>query len=156
MHDPHDLSHLADHHRDSIAKLVRDFDLSPHPEGGYYRETWRSERVDADGRESGTAILFLLPAGVENRWHRVDAAEIWHHYAGGPLELSISEDGRVVRSILLGGDLAPGRTPQAIVPPHAWQAAKALDGYALCGCTVSPAFRFETFELAEPGWRPCG
>lgn len=107
-------------------------------------------------RGSGTAIHFLLPEGVDNRWHRVDAAEIWHHYAGGPLELSISEDGQTIRTIVLGDDVAAGERPQAIVPPHAWQAAKALDGFTLCGCTVSPAFLFKTFELAEPGWRPGG
>jgi predicted cupin superfamily sugar epimerase len=154
MHDPHDLRHLPSHHREAIAALVRTLELRPHPEGGYYRETWRGDAVDGSGRGCGTAILFLLPEGVENRWHRVDAAEIWHRYAGGPLELSISEDGRAIRTIVLGGDLGAGERPQAIVPAHAWQAARALEGFTLCGCTVSPAFLFETFELAPPGWRP--
>ncbi len=156
MHEPHDLSHLTGEHRDSIATIVATLDLAPHPEGGYYRETWRSTALDASGRGSGTAIHFLLPEGVDNRWHRVDAVEIWHHYAGGPLELSISEDGRTIRTIVLGDDVAAGESPQAIVPAGAWQAAKALEGFALCGCTVSPAFLFERFELAEPGWRPGG
>lgn len=156
MTDPHDLSRLTPPQRAAIAALVRELRLAPHPEGGYYRETWRSESLDAAGRSSGTAIHFLLPEGVDNRWHRVDAVEIWHHYAGGPLELSISEDGRTIRTIVLGDDVAAGESPQAIVPAHAWQAAKALDGFTLCGCTVSPAFLFEAFELAEPGWRPGG
>ena len=156
MHEPHDLSHLTGEHRDSIATIVATLDLAPHPEGGYYRETWRSTALDASGRGSGTAIHFLLPEGVDNRWHRVDAVEIWHHYAGGPLELSISEDGRTIRTIVLGDDVAAGESPQAIVPAGAPPLRPEGDGFTLCGCTVSPAFLFERFELAEPGWRPGG
>jgi predicted cupin superfamily sugar epimerase len=139
---------------DEIARLVAALALEAHPEGGYFRETWRSEAVDGDGRASGTAIHFLLPEGVENRWHRVDAAEIWHHYAGGPLELSISRDGHAVERVALGPHVLEGESPQAIVPPGAWQRARALDRWALCGCTVSPGFLFDRFELAPKDWTP--
>lgn len=148
------LAHLDARHREEIARLVAELDLAPHPEGGHYRETWRSESVDANGRPSGTAIHFLLPEGVDNRWHRVDAAEIWHHYAGGPLELSISDGATPAKRILLGSNVLAGERPQAIVPAGTWQRARAIEGWTLCGCTVSPAFLFDRFELAPPGWSP--
>lgn len=122
--------------------------LQPHPEGGHYRQTWIA---DADGgRASGTCIYFLLAAGESSHWHRVDAVEIWHHYAGAELELRIAETevgpARVHR---LGPDLAGGARPQVIVPAHHWQAARTTGDWTLVGCTVSPGFRFEGFELAE-------
>jgi hypothetical protein len=129
-------------------ELVRTLELAPHPEGGFYRETWRDLPADG-GRGSGTAILFLLPGGVENRWHRVDAAEIWHHYAGAPLELSIRPKGGPTRIERLGTAIGAGELPQRIVPPHAWQRARALGDWTLVGCTVSPAFLFERFEILE-------
>ncbi len=150
------LAHLPNSIQEEIRGLVERLSLEPHPEGGAYRETWRGQAIEDGGRGVGTAIFFLLPEGVENRWHRVDAAEIWHHYAGGPLELSICEEGGPERRVILGDGLHEGETPQAVVPPGAWQQAKALRGYALCGCTVAPAFLFERFELAPPGWRPGG
>lgn len=129
-------------------ELVRLLDLAPHPEGGFYRETWRDRPADG-GRGTGTAILFLLPGGVENRWHRVDAAEIWHHYAGAPLELSIRPEGGQTRIERLGTALGAGELPQRIVPPHAWQRARSLGAWTLVGCTVSPAFLFERFDIIE-------
>ncbi len=129
-------------------QLVRRLELAPHPEGGFYRETWRDRPMDG-GRGVGTAILFLLPAGVENRWHRIDAAEIWHHYAGAPLELSIRPEGGPTRLERLGTAIADGELPQRIVPPGEWQRARTLGAWTLVGCTVSPAFLFKRFEIAE-------
>ena len=130
-------------------ELIERLGLAPHPEGGWFRETWRDP--DVDGRRgSGTAIYFLLRAGERSHWHRVDAPEIWHHYAGAPLELSIGSDRRGV----LGPDVAAGGEPHAVVPADEWQAARSLGGFTLVGCTVSPAFRFEGFELAPEGWSP--
>jgi predicted cupin superfamily sugar epimerase len=125
--------------------------LRPHPEGGHYRETFRAP--DAP-RGAGTAIYFLLKAGERSHWHRVDADEIWHYYAGAPLELSLSEDGRKVHHRRLGSDFGIGEEPQAVVPRHVWQAARSLGRWTLVGCTVAPAFEFKGFELAPPDWAP--
>ncbi len=132
--------------------LIRRLGLVPHPEGGWYRETWR----DGEGtpRGSGTAIYFLLERGQGSDWHRVDATEIWHHYAGSPLRLSIAEDGKPVRVERLGRDFGRDELPQRIVPKHAWQKAEPERGWTLVGCTVSPAFEFTGFEMAKPGWEP--
>lgn len=141
----------------TAAELIRRLGLQPHPEGGWYRETWRDgQGRDGDGRTrgSGTAIYFLLEAGQRSEWHRVDAAEIWHHYAGGPLRLSIAEEGKAPRVELLGKDFSRGEEPQRIVPPHAWQKAEPAGDWVLVGCTVSPAFEFSRFEMAKPGWEP--
>jgi len=128
--------------------------LSPHPEGGAFRETFRDTRpVDADGRGASTAIYFLLRAGEVSRWHRVDAAEIWHWHAGAPLELRIA-DVRGRRTHVLGSDLRAGERPQGIVPAHAWQQARSLGAWSLVGCTVAPAFEFARFELAPDGFEP--
>ena len=141
---------LSEQAADIIARL----DLKPHPEGGYYRETFRDERNDADGRSRSTAIYFLLARGERSHWHRIDAVEVWHYYAGAPLTLQIAdENGR--RGVRLGPDLAGGEVPQAVVPPHAWQSAESSGEWTLVGCTVAPAFEFSTFELAPKGWEPC-
>ena len=121
--------------------IIRKLQLAPHPEGGHYRETWRDQREDGT-RGHGTAIYFLLQAGERSRRHRVDAAEIWHHYAGAPLELMIEHERH-----LLGPDLSEDQRPQHIVPADAWQSARSLGDWTLVGCTVSPAFEFEHFEL---------
>ena len=121
--------------------IIRKLQLAPHPEGGHYRETWRDQREDG-ARGHGTAIYFLLQAGERSRRHRVDAAEIWHHYAGAPLELMIENERH-----LLGPDLGENQRPQHIVPADAWQSARSLGDWTLVGCTVSPAFEFEHFEL---------
>jgi hypothetical protein len=127
--------------------------LVPHPEGGHYRETYR-HRADDGGRGVTTAIYYLLRDGEVSRWHRVDAVEIWHWYAGAPLALSISAAPPAVETLTLGTDLARGERPQGVVPAHAWQSAGSLGPWTLVGCTVSPAFVFEGFELAPEGWSP--
>ena len=137
----------------TAADVIRVLDLRPHPEGGHYRETWR--HLPAEGeRGAGTAIYFLLREDEVSRWHRADACELWHLYAGGPLEISISSDGRSTEKQILGADLAAGQRPQVIVPENAWQSARPLGGWSLVGCTVSPAFVFEGFEMAPVGWSP--
>jgi predicted cupin superfamily sugar epimerase len=127
-------------------EIIARLGLRPHPEGGHFVETFRVPE--------GTAIYFLLKAGERSHWHKVDADEIWHHYAGAPLELSMSDDGRRVRHLRLGTDFVLGEQPQAVVPRHVWQAARSLGAWTLVGCTVSPAFTFAGFELAPPGWTP--
>jgi predicted cupin superfamily sugar epimerase len=127
----------------SADEIIRLLGLAPHPEGGHYRETFR----DAGGaRAFSTAIYFLLKAGEISHWHRIDAAEVWHFYAGAPLELSIAAP-TPMRHIL-GNDLAKGEHPQIVVPPHAWQSARSLGDFTLAGCTVAPGFEFSKFELA--------
>ncbi len=133
-------------------EIIAALNLAPHPEGGWYRETWRAE-ADEGARASGTAILFLLKAGERSHWHRVDATEIWHFHAGSPLRLRLAatESGPALPH-LLGADLAQGQSPQVIVPPHHWQSAEPLGDWTLVGCTVSPGFQFEGFELAPSGF----
>lgn len=133
-------------------EIVHALGLQPHPEGGHFRETWRDSAPEG-ARGHGTAIYYLLKEGESSAWHRVDAVELWHFYAGDPLLLSIV-DGDGEREIRLGSDLAAGEHPQVIVPAEAWQRARPLGSYALVGCTVSPAFQFEGFELAPPGFDP--
>ena len=133
---------------DLIARLA----LAPHPEGGWYRETWRATSAGAE-RSAGTSILFLLEAGQRSHWHRVDAAELWIFQAGTPLTLSVA-DGMRIESVRLGVDIAAGEFPQQVVEPHQWQSAQAGTGWCLVACVVVPAFRFEGFELAPGGWSP--
>lgn len=127
--------------------------LAPHPEGGWFRETYR-DPSERGRRSASTAIYYLLVAGERSHWHRVDAAEIWHWYAGDALELAVSADGRTVDRMRLGWDLRSGERPQRIVPAHAWQSALPLGAWTLAGCTVAPAFEFSGFEVAPPGWAP--
>jgi predicted cupin superfamily sugar epimerase len=134
----------------SAEDVARLLDLSPHPEGGYYRETFRDSR-QRDGRAVSTAIYYLLPAGQVSAWHRVDAAEIWHYHAGAPLELSLWDEGR--RLVLrLGADLLGGERPQGIAPAGVWQSARSLGAWTLVGCTVAPGLEFAHFEMAPPGF----
>ena len=132
-------------------------DLAPHPEGGWYRETWRAEAADQE-RAAGTAIHFLLAAGEQSHWHRVDATEIWLWHDGDPLALHLAGDGEAnYRTARLGPDIANGDTLQAIIPPNMWQAAEPLNGsagYCLVSCVVVPGFDFDGFTLAPPGWTP--
>lgn len=136
----------------TAAEIIRKLELKPHPEGGHYRETHRDGRM-IEGRAASTAIYFLLARGERSHWHRIDAVEVWHYYAGDPLKLEIV-DGAKEAIVQLGPDVAAGQTPQATVPARAWQAAETLGDWTLCGCTVSPGFQFEGFELAPTGWSP--
>jgi predicted cupin superfamily sugar epimerase len=137
----------------TAADIIARLELQPHPEGGHYRETFRDTRVDDNGRALSTAIYFLLARGERSHWHRIDAVEIWHYYAGSSLTLQIADD-RGQRSVRLGPDLAAGEVPQAVVPAHAWQAAESTGDWTLVGCTVAPGFDFAKFELAPRGWDP--
>ena len=139
----------------TAADIIARLDLRPHPEGGHYRETFRDSRTNADGRAHSTAIHFLLTRGERSHWHRIDAVEIWHYYAGSALTLQIADESGQ-RSVRLGPDLAAGELPQAIVPAQAWQAAESTGDWTLVGCTVAPAFDFARFELAPKGWAPAG
>ena len=131
-------------------EIIKHLNLEPHPEGGWFKETWRD---DTKPRAQGTAIYFLLEEEQSSHWHRVDAAEMWHHYAGGALHLDIREGGETVRH-RLGPELMSGEAPQILVPKDAWQRAEPVDGWALVGCTVTPGFEFSGFELAPPDWAP--
>jgi uncharacterized protein len=133
--------------------VIRILDLQPHPEGGHYRETYRDDRGE-DARAHSTAIYFLLAKGEVSRWHRVDAAEVWHWHAGAPLALSIAPPDGIALEIRLGVDLEAGERPQGLVPPGYWQSAASLGDWTLVGCTVAPGFLFEKFELAEEGFSP--
>ena len=133
--------------------VVRRLHLTPHPEDGYYRETFRDAAMVAGGRAHSTAIYFLLPAGVISRWHRVDAAEGWHWYAGAELRLSETTgsarpDEAAARHVTLGSDLASGARPQHVIRAGVWQQAQSLGAWTLVGCTVAPGFEFSGFEMA--------
>ncbi len=130
----------------SAADIIARLDLKPHPEGGHYRETFRDSRTGAHGRAASTAIYFLLTRGERSRRHRIDAAEVWHYYAGSPLVLEIHE-GDAMRTVRLGANLPAGETPQAVVPAHAWQAAESSGDWTLVGCTVAPGFEFAGLEM---------
>lgn len=137
----------------TAAEAIALLGLAPHPEGGWYRETFRDE-TGPDGRSRSTAIYYLLERGQRSHWHRVDAVEIWHWHAGAALALSICVDKGVVQAVRLGGDLAGGEQPQAVVPQGWWQSAESLGDWSLVGCTVAPGFQFTGFEMAPPGWSP--
>ena len=133
-------------------EIIAALGLAPHPEGGWYRQTWVAEAREGE-RPAGTCIYFLLKKGERSHWHRVDAAEIWHFHAGAALVLSVAaSDAGPAMDLRLGPDLAAGERPQAIVPEGHWQAARTTGDWTLVGCTVSPGFRFDGFELAPPGF----
>jgi uncharacterized protein len=136
----------------SAAEVIEALQLGPHPEGGYFRETFRDATTDG-GRAASTAIYYLLASGQRSHWHRIDAAEIWHWYAGAPLHLSI-KSAEAVEIHRLGPDMFAGEAPQIVVPPHAWQSAEAQGDWTLVGCTVAPGFEFSQFEVAAPDWQP--
>lgn len=141
---------------DTAPGLIRQLGLAPHPEGGHYRETYR-HRPAGGGRGSMTAIYYLLEAGEISRWHRVtDAEELWIFQTGTALELTLSPDGRSREEWRLGLDLAGGDAPQVLVPAGCWQTARTLGLYTLVTCIVTPAFEFESFEIAPEGWQPAG
>lgn len=137
------------------AEIVSLLNMQPHPEGGWYVETYRDNPTG--GRGNSTAIYFLLERGQTSTWHRVhDAAEVWHFYAGDPLELTYEPVPGVIRTDLLGVDLAAGQRPQIVVPANGWQMARSTGDWTLVGCTVAPGFDFAAFELAPMGWQPDG
>lgn len=137
----------------SAEAVIRLLGLEPHPEGGHFRETFRDAH-GTDGRAHSTAIYYLLKRGERSHWHRVDAAELWHFYAGAPLALHVAKDSEASEAVTLGNDLAAGERPQAVVPAGAWQSAESLGDWTLVGCTVAPGFEFSGFEMAPPGWAP--
>ncbi len=141
---------------DMTAAQIRSIlSMLPHPEGGSYVQTFRDNGDKNTERGASTAIYFLLEAGETSHWHRVrDAAEVWHFYAGASLSLTISPNGHDAQSFRLGTNLAMGERPQIVVPADHWQTATSLGHWTLVGCTVAPGFQFESFELAEPDWRP--
>ena len=139
----------------SVDEIIRMLDLAPHPEGGYYRETFRDKPAGNAHRAASTAIYFLLPQGQISRWHRVDACEVWHWYAGASLQLSIKADDQAeVSNVRLGSDLLGGERPQFVVQSSAWQQAQSLGAWSLVGCTVAPGFEFSGFEMAPVGFDP--
>jgi len=133
--------------QDVIALL----NLAPHPEGGHFRETFRDLGV---GRAASTAIYFLLARGERSQWHRIDAVEVWHWYAGAALSLEIVKQQGSIERVRVGCDLTVGERPQAIVPAHVWQAAESLGEWTLVSCTVAPGFEFTGFEMAAKDWTP--
>jgi len=150
-------------------EVIAALNLKPHPEKGYYTETFRDEATststddggDSKARSNKTCIYYLLEGDAgPSHWHRVlDAVEVWHHYAGAPLRLSLSwDDGSspAVRHVILGSDLWAGERPQAVVQKREWQSARSLGAWTLVGCSVAPAFNFDGFEMAAPGWEPRG
>ncbi|MEM9732108.1 MAG: cupin domain-containing protein [Pseudomonadota bacterium] len=131
----------------SAREVIAQLELAPHPEGGYFRETFRDEH--------STAIYYLLEAGDCSHWHRVmGSVEIFHHYAGGPLSMTLSPNGHDAQAMRLGPNIAMGEHPQIVVPADWWQTSESLGHWTLVGCTVAPGFQFENFEMAPPDWRP--
>jgi predicted cupin superfamily sugar epimerase len=138
--------------RATAADIIKRLDLKPHPEGGHFRETHRDTPAHG-GRAHSTAIYFLLARGERSHWHRIDAVEVWHYYAGDPLKLEVV-DGSKEMIVRLGPNIHADEVPQMVVPAQAWQAAQTLGDWTLCGCTVSPGFEIGQFELAPKGWKP--
>ena len=137
----------------TAAEIIATLSLEPHPEGGWFRQTFRDTGPDERGHS--TAIYFLLEAGKPSHWHKVHgSSEVWLYHAGAPIRLKLSEDGKTETHHLLGLDLAAGERPQLIVPPGWWQAAETLGDWTLVSCTVAPGFLFDNFVLAAPGWKP--
>jgi uncharacterized protein len=146
-----------------IKQLIEFLNLEPHPEGGFFRETFRAPQrvagmVGDDVRSASTAIYFLLPHGTFSRFHRIrDAVEIWHHYAGAPVEIHLLREGGAHTVAILGDNVIEGEDPQIIVPAGVLQAAAPRgEGFALCGCTVTPGFDFSDLVMpsrAELQWK---
>ena len=136
---------------DEARALVATLGLEPHPEGGFFRETFRAPLIVAapqGARAASTAIYFLLPAGSFSALHRVRSDEVWHHYDGDPVEIYTLHDDGSHQLARLGRDLSRGERPQVVVPAGVWQAAVPVGrAFALCGCTVAPGFDFADFEM---------
>lgn len=137
----------------SPREIIEILDMQPHPEGGFYAETFR----DTNGapRGASTAIYYLLETGQRSHWHRVtDASEAWLWHGGDPMRLKLSADGKQMSDHILGLNLKNGERPQVIVPANHWQSAEPLGDWALVSCTVAPGFEFSSFEMAPPDWAP--
>lgn len=139
-------------------KIIEYLGLQPHPEGGFYTEVYRSEGIIEtpkdnfpDGRHFSTSIYYLLESGDQSHFHRIKSDEVWHHYAGSPITIHMITPAGSYRKIHIGKDIETGQKPQQIVPANYWFGVTVdePDSYALCGCTVSPGFDFEDFEMAE-------
>ena len=141
---------------DDAEAIIEKLGLAPHPEGGYFFETFRDSEGPEGREERGhsTVIYYLLKAGDLSHWHRVDAVEAWFWQAGAPLELHIAQDGSPAECLVMGRDILGGQKPQGIVPRNAWQSARSLGAWTLVSCMVAPGFLFEGFELAPQGWSP--
>lgn len=138
----------------SAAEVIGLLGLEPHPEGGFYRQTF-ADVAGPNGRPLSTLIYYMLTDRRSGSWHRLlDASEVWHWYAGAPLTLAISRDGRSTTDYTLGNDFAAGQRPQLVIPKDAWQQATCLGDWTLVGCTVAPGFQFSKWEQAAPGWQP--
>ena len=139
---------------DTARALIDRLALQLHPEGGWYRETWRADAAPGE-RAGATAIHFLLEQGQRSHWHKVDASEVWLWHAGSALTLSTApHDAGPVTTVRLGGDVLAGEVPQHVIAPHHWQAAQADEGWALVSCIVAPGFDFAGFVLAPTDWAP--
>lgn len=139
--------------------VITALNLAPHPEKGYYIETFRDLKASSEGRAPSTYIYYLLEGDCGmSHWHRVlDAIEVWHYYAGAPLQLSLSwDDGKPVRNMVLGPDIWKGERPQIVIERGEWQHAQSLGDWTLVGCSVAPGFEFESFEMSKIGWEPKG
>lgn len=137
----------------TASEIISLLGLEPHPEGGFYRQTF-ADALDMHGRPRSTLIYYLLTDRQAGAWHRVDSVEVWHWYAGAPMTLGISRDGKSVTRHALGNDLLAGERPQVVIPGNAWQQATCLGDWSLVGCTVAPGFQFSKFEQAPDGWQP--
>ncbi|OJF92282.1 cupin domain-containing protein [Pararhizobium antarcticum] len=137
----------------SARAIIETLKMERHPEGGWYIQTFKDPAGGPRGHS--TAIYYLLERGERSHWHRVkDAAEVWHFYAGSPLDLKIAEDGKPEQAFKLGSNILLGETPQIVVPAGWWQSASSRGAWTLVGCTVSPGFDFSVFEMAPPDWQP--
>lgn len=136
-----------------IKELVNKLNLSPHPEGGYYKEVYRSKedikRSGGELRNAGTGIYFLLPAEICTSWHRVNSDELWHFYEGDRLILEVIDSDGEFKQLPLCEKLSAGCDYQRLVPQNCWQRAYSTGAYSLAGCTVTPGFEFEDFEMVE-------
>lgn len=141
-----------------VGQLINDLELTPHPEGGYFSETYRSEGTingqgssHPQGRNYSTAIYYLLRGGDISRFHRIRSDEVWHHYEGSPITIHIIHEDGLYEALYLGKDISGSEKPQHVVPAGSWFGATVdqSDGYALCGCTVAPGFDFDDFEMAD-------
>lgn len=142
----------------SVNEIINELDLKPHPEGGYFKETYRSTGTIKEGsldpayggnRNYSTCIYFLLTSDSFSAFHRIKQDEIWHFYDGSPIALHIISENGVHSQHMIGRDFAKGEVPQLVVPGGCWFAAEVIntDYFSLVGCTVSPGFSFEDFEL---------